>query len=183
MILVFLNLDNIGQLIELPENLQLTRNFTLKELANVSGKEDEAQYIISRDSLEFNTMLQAFRGYYGKPIVPTSGYRQPEFNKEIGGVSNSLHLKACACDFVDAYKLDKIFVLSSWLRVLYEFGNIGAINIYNNNEYYRYHVEAFSDLNGARCNEIRVYTSRAERDIIWNHYRGLGVEVKYYGNN
>lgn len=35
----------------------------------------------------------------GKPILISSGYRSPQVNAAVGGVSNSAHLTGLACDF------------------------------------------------------------------------------------
>lgn len=42
--------------------------------------------------------LDEIREGYGKPIIITSGYRCPELNKAVGGVSNSQHTKCEAAD-------------------------------------------------------------------------------------
>lgn len=46
-------------------------------------------------------MLDKARSIYGKPIYVTSGYRTKLHNKEVGGVSNSSHLKGLAADISD----------------------------------------------------------------------------------
>lgn len=42
--------------------------------------------------------LEDVRKNLGHPIHITSGYRSPEVNKLVGGVSDSYHLKGCAVD-------------------------------------------------------------------------------------
>ena len=42
--------------------------------------------------------LQLIRDEYGKPIRVNSGYRSPEYNKEIGGATKSQHMYARAAD-------------------------------------------------------------------------------------
>ncbi len=42
--------------------------------------------------------LDRAREFYGKPIIITSGYRNPQRNKESGGVPGSLHTKGLAVD-------------------------------------------------------------------------------------
>lgn len=44
-------------------------------------------------------LMDNIRGYYGKPITITSGVRCAAHNKEVGGISNSEHLKGKAADF------------------------------------------------------------------------------------
>ncbi len=43
--------------------------------------------------------LQPVRDLLGTPIYINSGYRCPQLNILVGGVSNSSHVKGCACDF------------------------------------------------------------------------------------
>ena len=161
---------------------RLTKNFKLSELANNQGNSAYPQYIISNYSIIFNELLQTFRDRYGSPIDPTSGYRQPEYNKKVGGSSNSLHLQACAVDFIDKCKKTDYYMLSLWLGVLIDKNMIGAINIYSHGDYYRYHIEAFSDVFlGYKKNRIRVYTNKDHYKRIQDHYSALGFEVTYHG--
>ena len=43
-------------------------------------------------------VLDPLRERYGKPIVVNSGYRCPKHNKEVGGATNSQHMKGEAAD-------------------------------------------------------------------------------------
>ncbi|WP_071133827.1 D-Ala-D-Ala carboxypeptidase family metallohydrolase [Millionella massiliensis] len=43
-------------------------------------------------------LLDPIRAAWGGPIMVTSGYRSPELNKKVGGVSNSQHMKGEAAD-------------------------------------------------------------------------------------
>jgi hypothetical protein len=42
--------------------------------------------------------LEVLRDRYGHPIIINSGYRSPQLNKKVGGVSTSNHLTGCAVD-------------------------------------------------------------------------------------
>lgn len=44
--------------------------------------------------------LQPIRDYLNKPMIITSGFRCPQLNKLVGGVSNSQHLEGKAADFI-----------------------------------------------------------------------------------
>lgn len=44
--------------------------------------------------------LQPIRDKLGKPMIITSGYRNTEVNKLVGGATNSQHLKGQAADFI-----------------------------------------------------------------------------------
>ncbi|NMB81968.1 MAG: peptidase M15, partial [Ignavibacteria bacterium] len=71
-------------------NTQLTKNFKYSEFF-CKGKQPPTQYEgnIKRVAEE----LQKLRDYYNKPIIVTSGWRTPEHNKEVGGATNSYHLR------------------------------------------------------------------------------------------
>ena len=169
-------------LVQLPENMLLSEHFNLKELSNTSGNPELAQYEISDYSRDFNDLLEQFRLSYNHPIVPTSGYRQEEFNRQVGGDPRSLHLHACACDFVDQYKMEPFWMMSTWLKVLSWYDIIGAVNLYDNGSYYRYHVEAFSDIFlGYSKRQVRIYTNEQDFAKYLDMYQPLGYSVVYYG--
>jgi hypothetical protein len=55
--------------------------------------------------------LNKFRAIYGKPMMVTSGYRNPKKNTAIGGAKKSNHIICLACDFADTEsKLDSYCV-------------------------------------------------------------------------
>ena len=64
---------------------------------NVPTKEDLDNLL-----LLICNVLEPLRTYIGKPIIITSGYRNPRLNSHplIGGAPNSQHCKGQACDFV-----------------------------------------------------------------------------------
>ncbi len=100
---MLVNLELVkGAAINLDVNFPLTPHFRLYELANLKGDPTIPQYVINPQSLDFNCKLEAFRVMYGKPIViqPNgSGYRQAEYNKQIGGIKGSAHTLARAIDW------------------------------------------------------------------------------------
>lgn len=49
-------------------------------------------------------ILDPLREKYGKPITVSSGYRCPELNRAVGGVSNSQHMKGEAADITTGSK-------------------------------------------------------------------------------
>lgn len=78
--------------------------FTLSELTKSSTA---SKYHIDNTPTEdivrnlqygVNMVLGPLRRLYGKPIVITSGFRCPELNKRVGGVSNSWHTQGNAAD-------------------------------------------------------------------------------------
>ena len=83
---------------------QITKNFTLEEFtrsetAEKLGIRNEPD---SRAKLAIVNLcaklLQPLRDIYGKPIHINSGYRCPELNKAVGGVSTSQHQRGEASD-------------------------------------------------------------------------------------
>lgn len=43
--------------------------------------------------------MEQVRALFGRPIIITSGYRNPAVNAAVGGVPNSAHALGWACDF------------------------------------------------------------------------------------
>ena len=54
----------------------------------------------ARENIEalVENVLDPLRERYGRPIVVNSGYRCPKHNKEVGGATNSQHMKGEAAD-------------------------------------------------------------------------------------
>lgn len=73
-------------------NLQLTRHFKVKEFACKDG--NPAVFV---DNYLY-TILEILRHKIGKPIIITSGYRTPEWNKKCGGAKYSYHMRGMAAD-------------------------------------------------------------------------------------
>lgn len=63
------------------------------KISNVAGKAEEVNL-----TALVNNVLDPLRGWYGKPIKVTSGYRNPVVNKAVGGKETSQHLKGEAAD-------------------------------------------------------------------------------------
>ena len=71
---------------------KLSENFTTAEFRCKDGSEHPIDCALV-------AMLQAIRSHFGKPLIITSGYRSPSYNKQVGGASNSQHLYGKAADF------------------------------------------------------------------------------------
>ena len=81
-------------------------NFTISELV----KSDTAEQHGINNTPDINSLdnllelifyvLQPLRDKLGKPMVITSGYRNSQVNKLVGGANNSGHLYGQAADFI-----------------------------------------------------------------------------------
>lgn len=79
-------------------NKRLTKNFTLDEFDSSDGAVMPSD--VAKNVKELAENLQVLRDYVKKPIKINSGYRSPAWNKAVGGVSDSQHLKGKASDIV-----------------------------------------------------------------------------------
>lgn len=72
---------------------QVSEHFKVKEFAQKDYKCDKI--LIESELVK---VLEDVRTHFNMPVVITSGYRSPEYNKKIGGVKNSQHTKGTAAD-------------------------------------------------------------------------------------
>lgn len=73
---------------------KLSKNFVVSEFACKDGSDE---ILIDTKLVSF---LQKIRDWAGNSVVITSAYRNPTYNKKIGGASNSYHTKGQAADIV-----------------------------------------------------------------------------------
>ena len=71
---------------------KLSQNFQVKEFACNDGSD------VIFIAPELVTILQAIRSHFNKPVTINSGYRTPEYNKKVGGATQSQHLYGTAAD-------------------------------------------------------------------------------------
>ena len=72
----------------------LKPNFKVKEFACNDGSD----IVLISDGLV--DLLHKIRDHFGVAVTINSGYRTPSYNKKVGGVSNSQHVKGTAADIV-----------------------------------------------------------------------------------
>ena len=72
----------------------LSDNFKVKEFACNDGSDT----VLISDELV--SLLQKIRDHFGVAVTINSGYRTSTYNKKVGGVSNSQHVKGTAADIV-----------------------------------------------------------------------------------
>ena len=73
-------------------NVKLEKHFKVKEFACKDG----SQVVFIDDYLY--TILEILRKKLGKPVIITSGYRTPEWNKKCYGAKYSYHMRGMAAD-------------------------------------------------------------------------------------
>lgn len=73
-------------------NVQIAKHFKVKEFACKDGSQIVFidRYLVS--------ILDILRNQIGKPIIITSGYRTPEWNKKCNGAKYSYHMRGMAAD-------------------------------------------------------------------------------------
>ncbi len=141
-------------LCQLEENLQLTKNLQVWEVANNKAT-DDIKLEIYPDSWLLFELFQFIRDMYGKAITVSSGYRTKAFNDTLPTASkNSLHLELYALDIDIAYKLQPMFI--DWVYLFcIKHGRIGGVN-----RYAKYmHIDIAEDKLGNKKFVIRDYTT------------------------
>lgn len=73
-------------------NEQLGKHFKVKEFACKDGSQ-----VVFIDEYLW-AILDILRNKIGKPVIVTSGYRTPEWNKKAGGAKYSYHMRGMAAD-------------------------------------------------------------------------------------
>lgn len=85
--------------------MKLTEHFTLEELthsakAQAKGIDNTAPEEFLPRLVLVAEMLERIRSTLNCPVIVTSGYRCPELNRAVGGVTSSDHTQGHAADFV-----------------------------------------------------------------------------------
>lgn len=99
--------------------MKLTKNFTLEEFLckcpRCKGKLPSKKIIANITELALE--IQKLRDTVNTPITIISGVRCPAHNKEVGGVSNSVHMTGSAADIIiKGYTASKMFEVASGIK-------------------------------------------------------------------
>jgi uncharacterized protein YcbK (DUF882 family) len=78
--------------------MRITENFSLSEFECKDGS--ELPTALLPNVLDLADNLQVLRDYLGVPVSINSAYRTLEYNRKIGGATNSQHLLGKAADIV-----------------------------------------------------------------------------------
>lgn len=106
--------------------ITLSKNFSLEEMtASSTAKLKKIDNTPSPEILAnlkklCVEVLQPIRDKYGFPILVSSGYRSPELNKAVGGVSSSQHLKGEACDISNKDKTKNLELFNLIVKMIKE---------------------------------------------------------------
>lgn len=92
------------------------KHFDLSEFECPCCKKNDMQ-------LGFLSMLDRTRQMAGIPFEVNSGFRCPKHNAEIGGKSNSSHLRGCAVDIKCMSNLDRFLVVKA--AIINGFSRVG----------------------------------------------------------
>lgn len=109
--------------------MKLTDNFQKWEFDSKDGARMPKE--VFSNVLELAVNLQVLRDLICVPININSGYRSPEHNKAVGGVSSSQHLTGKAADIrVDTLTPEQLY---SYISDLIESGDMkeGGLGLYN----------------------------------------------------
>lgn len=83
--------------------MNLSPHFTLAELTVTQQRQFDntpSEVAVANLKRLAETILEPARALIGKPLIITSGYRSPEVNAAVGGVSSSQHMSGQAADFI-----------------------------------------------------------------------------------
>lgn len=164
-------------------NTKLSKNFKVREFACKDGSDE----ILIDDKLV--NVLQHIRNTLGVSLTITSGYRTPEYNKRIGGATNSMHTKGMAAD-VCANGVDPLVIAYIANKYLDDMGgvelgsyailNSGYVHIDVRNGFWRA-VKAYSNRNYVTYSNlfptVRLGTSGQIVEVLTRKFMRLGIST------
>ncbi len=116
---------------------QITKNFNITEFACHANNE----VLINARVIDHIQRLQKLRDWYLRPMIINSGYRTKEYNKKVGGATNSKHIEGIASDIAlpeEFYSYTKERqneflnnVKNKWIELCSEDGLGGGIGFYD----------------------------------------------------
>ena len=107
----------------------LTEHFTFADY----GKNQTGTIPIDAAALLHAQLLEEFRNWLGRPMSVHAWYRTKEYNRKVGGVSNSSHTKGTATDWSTNIEISKekfIKYASKWKEICAAHGVVGEAGLY-----------------------------------------------------
>ena len=140
---------------------RIVKNFTLEEMKNSLAAE-EIKLELTPEVIEHAQMIQELRDWAVKTYPTTfkdglsvsSWYRTKQFNKSVGGASNSIHLIARATDINNIPQSLFEQFITAWQVICSNHNKIGGVELYS----WGIHFDSFSDKFG--YNEFRIKDNR-----------------------
>lgn len=105
---------------------QITEHFSLEELSATSYESlQQTNFQYAKKHAEqlkpLCELLEQVRSVLGCPLIVSSGVRCPELNKELGGATNSQHMRCEAADFVPKlHSVEDAFCLIYNSNIMYD---------------------------------------------------------------
>ena len=107
----------------------LTEHFTFADY----GKKQTGTIPIDAAALLHAQLLEEFRQWLGRPMNVHAWYRTAAYNKKVGGVSTSSHLKGTATDWSTNIEISKekfIKYADKWKEICAAHGVVGEAGLY-----------------------------------------------------
>lgn len=107
----------------------LTEHFSLNDY----GKEQTGTIPITAQAILQATLLEEFRQWLGRPINVHAWYRTKSYNKSVGGISTSSHLRGVATDWSTTVDIDEerfIKYAKKWKEICEAHNTIGEAGLY-----------------------------------------------------
>lgn len=129
---------------------RIVPHFTFKEQANNESDEEPKFRLETMEAVEHQFMIEELRMWavetypkqFGQSgLRVSSGFRNPLYNKKIGGASNSCHLDTRATDFDNIPEILFNDFEVAWRVICSIHKRIGGIELYH----WGIHVDSFSD--------------------------------------
>lgn len=118
---------------------RLTEHFSLSDY--IINQIEKCE--ITKEAVLHAIMLEEFRRWLGRPMTVHAWYRTKEYNKDVGGVSNSSHLRGCATDWhtnvdIDTTKFKKY--AKKWKAICKAYGVVGEAGLYTWGVHFGSHI-------------------------------------------
>jgi hypothetical protein len=139
----------VEKVITVSDETRIVPHFTFKELANNESTELPKYKLETMEAVEHLQMIEELRMWavrmypdkFPNGLCVSSGFRNPKFNRKVGGASNSCHLDSRATDFNNIPQSCYLAFMYAWSTICSIHNKIGGV------EYGRgyMHFDSYSD--------------------------------------